>query len=77
MVGARGFEPPTPASRTRCATGLRYAPISGLNLQPPSDERLPSHAVRLGDSLAGNFPVDEVHALCEGRISANGARHTG
>ena len=27
VVGARGFEPPTPASRTRCATGLRYAPI--------------------------------------------------
>ena len=28
LVGARGFEPPTPASRTRCATGLRYAPIT-------------------------------------------------
>jgi hypothetical protein len=27
MVGARGFEPPTPWSRTRCATRLRYAPI--------------------------------------------------
>ena len=27
LVGARGFEPPPPASRTRCATGLRYAPI--------------------------------------------------
>src|SRR5262245_39081523 len=26
VVGARGFEPPTPWSRTRCATGLRYAP---------------------------------------------------
>ena len=26
MVGARGFEPPTPWSRTRCATRLRYAP---------------------------------------------------
>ena len=26
VVGARGFEPPTPASRTQCATGLRYAP---------------------------------------------------
>src|SRR4051812_1721323 len=26
MVGARGFEPPTPASRTLCATRLRYAP---------------------------------------------------
>src|SRR5271165_2145799 len=26
FVGARGFEPPTPWSRTRCATRLRYAP---------------------------------------------------
>ena len=26
LVGARGFEPPTPWSRTRCATRLRYAP---------------------------------------------------
>ena len=28
VVGARGFEPPTPASRTQCATGLRYAPTT-------------------------------------------------
>ncbi len=27
MVGVRGFEPPTPSSRTRCATRLRYTPI--------------------------------------------------
>jgi SAM-dependent methyltransferase len=26
VVGAGGLEPPTPASQTRCATGLRYAP---------------------------------------------------
>ena len=26
MVGVRGFEPPTPCSRSRCATRLRYAP---------------------------------------------------
>ena len=26
MVGARGFEPPTACSQSRCATGLRYAP---------------------------------------------------
>ena len=26
MVGVRGFEPPTPSSRTRCATRLRYTP---------------------------------------------------
>lgn len=34
MVGARGFEPPTPCSQNRCATRLRYAPtllpLSGL-----------------------------------------------
>ena len=27
VVGAVGFEPTTPASRTLCATRLRYAPI--------------------------------------------------
>ncbi len=26
MVGARGFEPPTPASRRQCSTRLSYAP---------------------------------------------------
>src|SRR5437870_13761699 len=26
MVGARGFEPPTPCSRSRCSTRLSHAP---------------------------------------------------
>src|SRR5262249_46546372 len=26
MVGVRGFEPPTPCSQSRCATGLRHTP---------------------------------------------------
>jgi len=26
VVGAAGFEPATPWSQTKCATGLRYAP---------------------------------------------------
>ena len=30
MVGAEGFEPPTPCSQSRCATRLRYAP-TGAN----------------------------------------------
>ena len=36
LVGARGFEPPTPCSRSRCATRLRYAPTleGGLNRTP-------------------------------------------
>src|SRR4030095_6735739 len=28
MVGASGFEPPTPCSRSKCATRLRYAPTT-------------------------------------------------
>ena len=27
LVGARGFEPPTPWSRTRCSTRLSHAPF--------------------------------------------------
>ncbi len=27
LVGARGFEPPTPCAQGRCATRLRYAPL--------------------------------------------------
>ncbi len=54
LVGARGFEPPTPASRTRCATELRYAPIimnrifTGLRSLPPTHE---PHRL-LGKSIA-------------------------
>jgi hypothetical protein len=29
-IGARGFEPPTSASRTLRATRLRYAPLTAL-----------------------------------------------
>lgn len=28
VVGMAGFEPATPSSRTRCATKLRYIPLS-------------------------------------------------
>ena len=32
LVGVRGFEPPAPSSRTRCATRLRYTPrAAGLS----------------------------------------------
>ena len=27
LVGVRGFEPPTPASRRQCSTRLSYTPI--------------------------------------------------
>ena len=34
MVGAEGFEPPTLCSQSRCATRLRYAPISNIDCNP-------------------------------------------
>ena len=37
VVEARGFEPPTPASRTQCATGLRYASIQCIKLKGKSN----------------------------------------
>jgi hypothetical protein len=30
LVGARGFEPPTPCAQGRCATRLRYAPTVSI-----------------------------------------------
>jgi hypothetical protein len=32
-VGKTGFEPATPWSQTRCATGLRYFPILNKNFE--------------------------------------------
>src|SRR5437773_511677 len=32
LVGARGFEPPTLCSQSRCATRLRYAPTGAILL---------------------------------------------
>ena len=34
MVGAEGFEPPTLCSQSRCATRLRYAPITSFDCNP-------------------------------------------
>ncbi len=38
-VGARGFEPPTPRSRTECATRLRYAPSRRITVTPKESAR--------------------------------------
>ena len=41
-IGVRGFEPPTPCTPCRCATGLRHTPIwavEDLNLRPPLCKR--------------------------------------
>jgi hypothetical protein len=51
MVGARGFEPPTPWSQTRCATRLRYAPLQLRTL----------HEYPLGGDLARTIDPARIH----------------
>jgi hypothetical protein len=45
LVGAAGFEPATLSSRTRCAAGLRYAPLKCGDLQ---GDRTPRKSVDSG-----------------------------
>ena len=54
VVGARGFEPPTPRSRTECSTRLSHAPTTEpaystptpdageISLRPAADRQLPA-----------------------------------
>ncbi len=78
MVGARGFEPPTPASRTRCATRLRYAPIAPVaSLHTPSAQRLELQAVRFRDPFTGHLALGHIDALGQARIASNRLFHTG
>lgn len=82
LVGATGFEPATPASRTRCATGLRYAPNLDLlayrkSRVIASDRGLPGQPVSLSHALAGHFPGGHVDPSRKARVGTNGRLHTG
>ena len=59
MVGARGFEPPTPWSRTRCSTRLSHAPTawrSDRTYKPePSYQINIARALRLGAGSSNQF----------------------
>ena len=55
LVGARGFEPPTPCSQSRCATRLRYTPTRGGTLRRSEQTaavRIPWRAGSGADSAA-------------------------
>ena len=46
MVGAAGFEPATSCSRSRRATGLRYAPPTKPTAHAPGGTRIPNLLIR-------------------------------
>ena len=60
MVGVRGFEPPTPSSRTRCATRLRYTPTWFLRCRGPAYSRPATAQQGCGD------PADTLHLTFAG-----------
>ena len=62
VVGARGFEPPTPWSQTRCATGLRYAPTN-LGGESGRQDRVAVAASSNGCGSAG-------YGVVSGRVGA-------
>ena len=47
MVGERGFEPPTPWSRTRCSTRLSHSPTLNFHLQTRDLKRAASRSAGL------------------------------
>ena len=51
LVGARGFEPPTPCAQGRCATRLRYAPTEVKSSFPDSNLSHNQNQSHRGDTI--------------------------
>src|SRR5215475_4290791 len=51
LVGARGFEPPTPGPPVLCATGLRHAPTSPNQVFGQTD------SITAGQDVRSNVPA--------------------
>ena len=56
LVGARGFEPPTPDTPCQCATRLRYAPIVPIsNYQIPIPKQIPISDLQIQDIFCNPY----------------------
>ena len=74
MVGARGFEPPTPCSQSRCATGLRHAPIPSRPFGPRPDQK--SDCGRCGTTLPHPCGMRYFASPQDSGLLRRGGRHT-
>ena len=74
MVGVRGFEPPTPASRTQCSTRLSHTPTvgAGLAASPRSEDAAYSHEIPTPQAPISPFFRTTKIVLKEGVASQNG-----
>ena len=59
LVGARGFEPPTPCSQSRCASRLRHAPTR-IRLLP----NLPHGAGKIQDNFVFDISLTHKRFFC-------------
>src|SRR6266545_5073544 len=64
MVGERGFEPPTPWSRTRCSTRLSHSPTDDAEARTSARKVDYTRALMLPELVTESWPVD-----------AHGGRH--
>lgn len=69
LVGAKGFEPSTPASRTRCTTDCAYAPTQSTAICQVGARQIALHdraarAARLGAGSGVNGTVASRKAPC-------------
>ena len=62
MVGVRGIEPPTPSSRTRCATRLRYTPTRRLYSRASHVAQGASRPCASRPAASRNDPLPPGHA---------------
>src|SRR5438034_8081150 len=65
-VGARGFEPPTPWSRTRCSTRLSHAPKNLHTKRPDTSSQMQApYNLSIGPLVLEKFPV--ISSMITGR----------
>src|ERR1700761_9350641 len=77
LVGVRGFEPPTPSSRTMCATRLRYTPTwpgygQGGYIRATAPSRKPRFQLRQAN--AGAFPFSDLRLSPRSRVRLDAPR---
>jgi hypothetical protein len=75
LVGARGFEPPTPRSRTECSTRLSHAPTrrkDSRENEPANSFRNPTRPQR--QSVVGLWPVGPARLAASSHHPTTGLR---